>query len=74
MTTLNRPCLSSRNEPRNIAVARSRETLGMWLVMSIWKADDPTENLTQQGENDWVLQRKMGDTTLAIIVVGKGSA
>src|SRR5262245_59739087 len=37
MTTLNRPCLSSRNEPRNIAVARSRETLGMWLVMSIWK-------------------------------------
>lgn len=42
------------------------------LVMSIWKADDPAQNFTQQGE-DWVLQRKAGDTNLAIIVVGKAA-
>jgi hypothetical protein len=37
MTTRNRPYLSSRNDPRNIAVARSRETLGVWLAISIRK-------------------------------------
>jgi hypothetical protein len=44
------------------------------LVMSIWKADDPKQDFTQQGENDWVLQRKLGDTTIAIVVVGQASA
>ncbi len=43
-------------------------------VMSIWKADDANQNLTQQGESDWVLQRKMGDLNLAIVVVGTASA
>ena len=42
-------------------------------VMSIWKADDQNQSLTQQGE-DWVLQRKMGDVNLAIVVVGTASA
>ena len=42
-------------------------------VMSIWKADDQNQNLTKQGE-DWVLQRKMGDVNLAIVVVGTASA
>lgn len=44
------------------------------LVMSVWKADDPKADFSQQGENDWVLQRKMGDTWLAIVVVGKAAA
>lgn len=43
-------------------------------VMSIWKADDMNQNLTQQGESDWVLQRKIGDLNLAIVVVGTASA
>jgi hypothetical protein len=43
-------------------------------VMSIWKADDMTQNLVQQGESDWVLQRKIGDLNLAIVVVGTASA
>lgn len=42
-------------------------------VLSIWKADDQNQNLTQQGD-DWVLQRKMSDVNLAIIVVGTASA
>lgn len=43
-------------------------------VMSIWKADDMNQNLTQQGEADWVLQRKIGDLNLAIVVVGTAAA
>lgn len=43
------------------------------LVMSIWKADDQLQNFTELGE-DWVLQRKMGDVNLAIVVVGTASA
>lgn len=43
-------------------------------VLSIWKADDMNQNLTQLGESDWVLQRKIGDTNLAIVVVGTAAA
>ncbi len=38
-------------------------------VLSFWKADDNTAGLTQQGD-DWVLQVKLGGTTIALIVVG----
>lgn len=44
------------------------------LVMSIWKADDPKDDFSASGETDWVLQRKLGDVELAIVVVGKASA
>ena len=43
------------------------------LVMSIWKADDQNQNLTEQGE-DWVLQHKVGDLNLAMVVVGTAAA
>lgn len=43
-------------------------------VMSIWKADDMNQSITQQGESDWVLQRKIGDLNIAIVVVGTASA
>lgn len=42
-------------------------------VLSIWKADDQNQNLTQQGE-DWVLQRKAGELNIAIVVVGTAAA
>ena len=44
------------------------------LVMSIWKADDPKADFSMQGEKDWVLQRKMGDTVIAIVVLGSAAA
>jgi hypothetical protein len=44
------------------------------LVLSIWKADDPKADFYSSGENDWVLQRKLGDVWLAIILVGKTAA
>jgi hypothetical protein len=43
------------------------------LVMSIWKADDQNQSLTEQGE-DWVLQRKVGDLNVAMVVVGTAAA
>jgi hypothetical protein len=56
----------------NALVATSRKASGTDhpLVMSIWKADEPTENFTHEG-TDWILRRKAGDTVLAMIMVGK---
>lgn len=42
-------------------------------VLSFWKADNDTPGLTQQGD-DWVLQVKLGDTMIALIVVGTASS
>ena len=43
------------------------------LVLSIWKADDPKPDFSQQGD-DWVLTHSAGDTALSIILVGKASS
>jgi hypothetical protein len=54
----------------------SRKASGMPhpLVISIWKADDPKADFYSAGESDWVLQRKMGDVWLAIVVIGTAAA
>ena len=39
-------------------------------VLSFSKADADTPGVTQQGESDWVLQTKLGDVPVAIIIVG----
>lgn len=39
-------------------------------VLSFWKADSDTPGLAKQGEGDWVLQTKLGDIPVAVIVVG----
>ncbi|MGA2181661.1 MAG: hypothetical protein ABSH47_01400 [Bryobacteraceae bacterium] len=41
------------------------------LVLSIWNPDpDFKAGFDKQGDTDWVLQTKLGDTSLAIILVG----
>lgn len=41
-------------------------------VLSLWKADaDFKPGISQQGETDWVLQTKIGDLPIALIVDGK---
>jgi hypothetical protein len=41
-------------------------------VLSFWKADaDQKPGLEKQGEKDWVLTAKLGDTAVSIILVGK---
>lgn len=40
-------------------------------VLSLWKADaDSQMGLSKQGETDWVLQTKLGDLPIALIVAG----
>lgn len=41
-------------------------------VLSFWKADtDFKPGFEKMGENDWVLQTKIGDTPVALIVIGR---
>ena len=53
-------------------VAMSKKTSGTPhpAVLSFWKADNDTPGLSKQGDSDWVLQTKLGDTTIAVILVG----
>ena len=39
-------------------------------VLSIFKADVDTPGFSQQGDSDWVLQSKVGDLGIAIVVIG----
>ncbi len=42
------------------------------LVLSIWKAEGAGKMaVTKEGESDWVLQSKIGDTPVSLIVAGK---
>jgi hypothetical protein len=55
-------------------VAMSRKASGTPhpAVFSVWKGDAGGKpGISQQGEHDWVLQTKIGDTPFAMIVVGK---
>jgi hypothetical protein len=41
-------------------------------VLSFWKADaDQKPGFEKQGEKDWVLTAKLGDTAVSIILIGK---
>jgi hypothetical protein len=41
-------------------------------VLSFWKADaDQKPGLEKQGEKDWVLTARLGDTAVSIILIGK---
>ncbi len=53
-------------------VAMSRKASGTPhpAVLSFWKADKDAPGFSKQGESDWVLQTKIGDTPIAIILVG----
>jgi len=53
-------------------VAMSRKASGTPhpAVLSFWKADAGAPGFSKQGENDWVLQTKMGDTPIAVILIG----
>jgi len=53
-------------------VAMSRKASGTPhpAVLSFWKADSAATGFSKQGENDWVLQTKLGDTPIAVILIG----
>ena len=39
-------------------------------VLSFRKADADSPGFSQQGDSDWVLQSKVGDTPIAVVVAG----
>jgi hypothetical protein len=43
-------------------------------VLSLWKADADSPGFSQHDETDWVLESKVGDTPIAVIVVGTSSS
>ncbi len=53
-------------------VAMSRKASGTAhpAVLSIWKADGDATSFSQRGDSDWVFQIKIGETAVAIILVG----
>ena len=55
-------------------VAMSRKASGTPhpAVFSVWKAEGEAKpGITQEGEHDWVLHTKIGDTPFAMIVAGR---
>lgn len=53
-------------------VALSRKASGTPhpAVLSFWKADADAPGFSQQGDSDWVLQTKIGETPVVVIVAG----
>jgi len=53
-------------------VAMSRKASGTPhpAVLSFWKADSAAPGFSKQGESDWVLQTKIGDTPIDVILIG----
>ena len=53
-------------------VAMSRKASGTPhpAVLSFWKADPSTPGFAKQGDSDWVLQTKVGDIPIAVILIG----
>ena len=42
-------------------------------VMSFWRVDDFKPGIAQGAESEWVLQTKIGDVPVAVIVAGKNA-
>jgi hypothetical protein len=57
-------------------VAMSRKASGTPhpAVLSFWKSDRNTPGFAKQGDTDWVLQTALGDTPIAVILVGIASS
>jgi hypothetical protein len=61
---------STPNFDALIALSRKASRTPHPAVLSIWKADSDATGFWQQGDSDWVLQTKIGDTPIAVIVAG----
>jgi hypothetical protein len=62
------------NSPPNfdalVALSRKASRTPHPAVLSFWKADTDAPGFSQQGDTDWVLQTKIGDAPIAVIVAG----
>jgi len=57
-----------------VAMSRKASRTPHPAVLSFWKADSDAPGFAKQGEADWVLQAKIGDTPIAVILIGMASS
>lgn len=57
-----------------IAMSRKASGTSHPAILSFWKADADSPGFSQQGDSDWVLQSRVGDIPIAIIVAGTASS
>ena len=57
-----------------VAMSRKASHTSHPAVLSLWKAAADSPGFSQQGDTDWVLESKVGDTPIAIIVAGTSSS
>jgi hypothetical protein len=57
-----------------VAMSRKASHTSHPAVLSFWKAEADSPGFSQQGDMDWVLQSKVGDTPIVIIVVGTSAS
>jgi hypothetical protein len=65
---------STPNLDALVAMSRKASHTPHPAVLSLWKADADSPGFSQQGDSDWVLQSKVGDTPIDIIVVGTAAS
>jgi hypothetical protein len=53
-----------------MALSRKASRTAHPAVLSVWKTEADSPGFSQQGDSDWVLEAKVGDTPIAIIVAG----
>ena len=53
-----------------VAMSRKASQTAHPAVLSLWKTDADSPGFSQHGDSDWVLQAKVGDTPIAVIVAG----
>jgi hypothetical protein len=57
-----------------VALSRKASNTPHPAVMSMWRVEsDFKPGISQQGESDWVVQTKIGDLPVAVIVAGKNT-
>ena len=57
-----------------VALSRKASATPHPAVMSMWRVEnDFKPGISQQGESDWVVQTKIGDLPVAVIVAGKNT-
>jgi hypothetical protein len=61
---------STPNFDALVALSRKASRTQHPAVLSFWKGDTDATAFWEQGDSDWVLQTKIGDTPIAVIVAG----
>jgi hypothetical protein len=57
-----------------VAMSRKASHTPHPAVLSFWKADTDSPGFSQQGDTDWVLETRVGDTPIDVILVGTASS